>query len=337
MSNPLISVIIACKNNQEYIRQCLESVKAQTHTNWELIIVDNFSTDGTLEIAKEFTDKIYQLGPERSTQFNYGFTKSNGELIYRIGAEFQLQPDVLTKCVDKINQGFDALAVHNRSKGDSIWAKVRYLERESYKNDNTVVAVRFFRREVFEKVGGFDESLIANEDFDLHNRIVDAGFTWSHVDALEEHLGEPKNLAEVWKKFYYYGRSIGNYIKKDKQKNQKHIKIFRSTFEQIYPELIKDWKLFCAFYIYMTVKFIAGGLGYLRGPQQFLEKSKLEKDKQENRNENRFAKKNKKNQLELNQKQEVKDIIEKNLMVINYFIVFIALCDSLHLLLYYFV
>ena len=309
----LVSIIIACKNNEEYITKCLESVRNQTYKNWELIIVDNFSTDKTLEIAKKYTDKVYQLGPERSTQFNYGFSKSSGELIYRIGAEFQLQPDVIAKCVDKINEGFDALALHNRSLGDGIWARVRYLERESYKNDDTVVAVRFFRRQVFENVGGFDESLIANEDFDLHNRIVESGYKWAHVDAIEEHLGEPKTLGEVWRKFYYYGRSISNYIKKDKQKNQKHIKIFRSSFHKIYPELSKDWKLFCAFYIYMTVKFIAGGVGYLVGPQKFLQKEgKIQNENQKNINNNIDNDKN--NNFINRQKQEIMD---RSLMVIN--------------------
>ena len=114
MSTPLISVIIACKNNQEYISQCLESLKNQTYTNWELIIVDNFSTDGTFEIAKKYTDKVFQLDPERSTQFNFGFKQSKGEIIYRIGAEYLLHPDVLEKCVAKITEGFDAVAVNTR-------------------------------------------------------------------------------------------------------------------------------------------------------------------------------------------------------------------------------
>lgn len=52
MKTPLVSIIIACKNNAEYITQCLESVKNQTYQNLELIIVDNFSTDGTDEIAR---------------------------------------------------------------------------------------------------------------------------------------------------------------------------------------------------------------------------------------------------------------------------------------------
>jgi glycosyltransferase involved in cell wall biosynthesis len=268
---PLVSVIIACKNNEKYIRQSLESVKAQTYTNWEMIIVDNFSTDKTFEIAKEYTDKVYQLGPERSTQFNFGFTKSKGELIYRIGAEFKLNPDVIQKCVDVIALGFHSVAVHNRSVGDSVWAKVRYLERESYKGDDTVVAVRFFKREAFETIDGFDESLVANEDFDLHNRMERAGYKWSHVDAVEDHLGEPANIGEVWNKFYYYGRTIGNYMKKSKS-NSKHIKIMRPSYNKFYSELVKQPKLFVAFYIYMATKFIAGGLGYLRGVPKELKK-----------------------------------------------------------------
>jgi glycosyltransferase involved in cell wall biosynthesis len=264
MYQPLVSVIIACRNNQKYIHDCLTSLQNQTYSNWELIIVDNFSTDKTFEFAKEFTDKTYQLGPERSTQFNYGFTKSKGELIYRIGAEFRLEKDILEKCVAKIAEGYDALALHNQSHGTSIWAKVRYLERETYRNDTTVVAVRFFKREVFESVDGFDESLVANEDFDLHNRIVEKGYKWTHVDAVEYHLGEPEYLWEVWNKFFYYGRTIGNYMKKEKG-NKKHIKVMRPGFSKIMPELIKSPKLFIAFYVYMATKFVAGGLGYLVG------------------------------------------------------------------------
>jgi glycosyltransferase involved in cell wall biosynthesis len=266
---PLVSVIIACKNNEKYIEICLESLKQQTYTNWELIVVDNFSTDRTFELAQKYTKNAYQLGPERSTQFNFGFTKSHGDLIYRIGAEYKLEPDLIEKCVAKINEGNDALALHNRSHGSSIWAQVRYLERESYRNDNTVVAVRFFKREVFESVDGFDESLVANEDFDLHNRIAQKGWKWAHVDAVEYHLGEPEHIGEVWNKFFYYGRTIRNYTKKHKS-NSRHIKIYRSSFKTFYWQLIRQPKLLIAFFIYMTVKFVAGGTGYLIGPPNYL-------------------------------------------------------------------
>ena len=272
MNNPLISIIIACKNNSEYIEKCLESVKNQTYKNWELIIVDNYSTDETYEIANRYTDKVFQMGPERSTQFNYGFKKSKGEIIYRIGAEFVLESDVVEKCVNKIIEGYDAVAVHNRSKGESIWAKVRYIERESYRNDDTVVAARFIKREVFESVGMFDENLVAGEDFDLHNRIVMAGYKWAHADAVEYHIGEPKNLKDVWKKFYYYGRTIKRYRRKNKNIAKIQLIFFRPSFRKIQKELNKSSKLFIAFYFYVLLKFFAGACGMLRGTPNALKK-----------------------------------------------------------------
>ena len=262
---PKVSIIIACKNNASAARECLQSVADQTYPNIELIVIDNFSTDGTTDIARQFTKKIYQLGPERSTQFNYGFTKSTGELIYRIGMEFVLEPDLVEKAVAKIHQGYDALAIHNRSIGDSIWAKVRYLERESYKNDNSIVAVRFMKRDVFASVGGFDESLVAGEDFDIHNRIVAAGYKWDHLDATETHIGEPKTIKDVWDKFYYYGRTIRRYQTKSGARGKQQLGFFRPSFKKFQRDLIKTPKLFVAFWFYMVVKYAAGAAGVLRG------------------------------------------------------------------------
>lgn len=270
---PLVSIIIACRNNASAARECLESVKAQSYKNIELIVVDNFSSDGTYEIAKEYADAVYQLGPERSTQFNFGFTKSHGELIYRIGMEFVLQHDLVEKAVNKLDEGFDALALHNRSKGDSIWAKVRYYERESYQGDDSIVAVRFMKRAVFESVDGFDEALVAGEDFDLHNRIVAAGYKWNHLDAVEDHIGEPKNIREVWGKFYYYGRTIRRYQAKAGNRGRQQLAFFRPSFAKFQGELIRQPQLFFAFWFYMFIKYAAGAVGVLRGAPQQLQKA----------------------------------------------------------------
>ena len=275
MKTPLVSIIIACKNNAEYITQCLESVKNQTYQNLELIIVDNFSTDGTDEIARRYTPAFYQLWPERSTQFNYGFKQSHGEIIYRIWAEFVLDLDLVEKWVAKImNEWFDALALHNRSVWESIWAKVRFLERESYRGRDDIVAVRFMKREVFESVGMFNEALVAGEDFDLHNRIVSAGYKWWHLDAIEQHIGEPKTLGDVWKKFYYYGRTIRKYQQTTNTwRAVKQLWIFRPSFRALQKDLIKEPKMFLAFWWYTFIKYLAGFFWVLRGyPKELLKK-----------------------------------------------------------------
>lgn len=266
MKQSLVSVIIACKNTSKYFEQCLISIEDQTYKNIEIIVVDNFSNDGTFEIAKKHTKKAYQLGPERSTQFNFGFTKAEGKYIYRIGPDYVLEPDVISKCVNKAEEGYDALATHNRSKGDSIWAQVRYYERESYRNDNSIVAVRFMRSDVFKDVGMFDETLVAGEDFDLHNRIVKSGYKWEHVDAIENHVGEPKNIIEVWNKFYYYGRTIKRYQQKNTENARKQLAFFRPSFKKVQIILLKKPYLFVFFWVYMVVKYTAGAFGMIAGP-----------------------------------------------------------------------
>ena len=57
---PLVSVIIPTKNSARTIEACLRSVKYQDYKNIEIIVVDNFSTDGTQEIAKKYTEKVYE-------------------------------------------------------------------------------------------------------------------------------------------------------------------------------------------------------------------------------------------------------------------------------------
>ena len=56
-STPLVSVVTPFYNTRDYLAECIESVLRQTYTNWEYILVDNFSTDGSSEIAKHYADK----------------------------------------------------------------------------------------------------------------------------------------------------------------------------------------------------------------------------------------------------------------------------------------
>jgi glycosyltransferase involved in cell wall biosynthesis len=73
---PLVSVIIPTKNSSKTLTRCLDSLKNQVYKNTEIIIVDNYSTDNTLEIAKLYTNNVYSFSPERSSQINYGVRKS---------------------------------------------------------------------------------------------------------------------------------------------------------------------------------------------------------------------------------------------------------------------
>jgi len=83
---PTVSVVITTKNEEKNIENCLQSIKGQTFRNIELIVVDNFSEDATVEIAKEYAAKVYSKGPERSSQRNYGAHVSSGEYLLYLDA-----------------------------------------------------------------------------------------------------------------------------------------------------------------------------------------------------------------------------------------------------------
>ena len=99
MSEPLVSFIVPTKNAARTIEACLESLGAQTHGRTEVIVVDNFSTDGTREIAELHADITVSSGPERSAQRNHGAALSRGNVLVFIDADMVLEPQVATECV----------------------------------------------------------------------------------------------------------------------------------------------------------------------------------------------------------------------------------------------
>ncbi|MEM4680606.1 MAG: glycosyltransferase, partial [Nanopusillaceae archaeon] len=263
---PLVSIIIPTYNSEKTIAKCLESIKNQSYKNIEVIVVDRFSKDKTAEIAKSFDVKVFQIkAKERSEQKNFGVKMAKGKYIYLVDSDFILDSNVVKEAVNKCElEGYDAICIHNTSDPNiSFWSRVRKLERDCYKDDELNVAARFFRREVFEYIGGFDESLIACEDYDFHNRLLDKNFKIGRIESKEVHIGEPKSLWEIAKKHYYYGKTIGEFIKKNPKRGAEQLKPIRPAFIRHWKEFVKHPILTLGFFIYQFVRYFSAGLGYL--------------------------------------------------------------------------
>ena len=213
MTGPLVSVVITTKNEEKNIENCLRSVKGQTFENIELIVVDNFSGDRTVEIAKKYTAKVYFKGPERSSQRNYGAQVANGEYLLYLDADMILSPTVIEEGVEKCEiDRVDALYVPERIVGEGFWIKVRDFERSFY-TGTVVDAVRFIRKDLFERVAGFDVSLVGPEDWDFDRRIRKIGRT-GIIGAVLFHNEGSFNLKRYLKKKIYYAPGIKNYARK---------------------------------------------------------------------------------------------------------------------------
>ncbi len=267
LNTPLVSVIIPTYNSEKTINMCLKSIKEQTYKNIEIIIVDRGSIDKTVKIASNFA-KVYIINAdERSAQMNYGAKIANGKYLYRVDSDFILEPTVIEEAVLKCEkEGYDAVCIHNTSDPSvSFWAKVRKLERDCYERDELNVAARFFRKDVFLTLGGYDEELVAAEDYDLHNRLLKAGFKIGYITAKEIHIGEPKTLLEIAKKHYYYGKTLPKFLRKNKEKGIKQLSPIRPSFIKNIKKFAKHPTLTIGFLIYQLIRYLSAWIGYLIG------------------------------------------------------------------------
>lgn len=172
---PLVSVVVTTKNEAANIERCLQSTLLQTYPNKEIIVVDNFSTDDTVTIAKRYAGIVAQKGPERSAQRNYGMKElASGRYVMYVDADMILSPTLLAHSVEAMKTpGVAALHLRELVLGVKFFSRVRRFERCFY--DGTVIdGARFFDREKFIACGGFDEATFAygsGEDWDMDKAI----------------------------------------------------------------------------------------------------------------------------------------------------------------------
>ena len=211
---PLVSAIITTKNEEKNIENCLKSIINQTYKDIEIIVVDNNSDDRTKEIAEKYTHKVFNHGPERSAQRNLGAERAESRYILYLDADMILSPEVIEECVKKMemDNNLVALYIPERIVGEGFWIKVRDFERSFY-TKTPIDAVRFIRKDIFEKVGGFDENLTGPEDWDFDKKVRNTGKV-DVIDSCLEHNEGKFNLRDYVKKKVYYTKNLDTYIQK---------------------------------------------------------------------------------------------------------------------------
>lgn len=238
-SSPLVSIVIPTYNSEKTLVKCLESIKRQTYKNIEIIIVDRNSRDKTVEIAKRYGTRVYQIDAERAKARNFGISKAKGTYLLSIDSDMELTPRVVEECLERIesNKKIGGIIIPERSVGSSFWVKVRDFERRFYVGTE-VESARFFRMSLVKRVGGYDDDLVSFEESTLPQKMEKLGYNVkvrikSYILHHEEHF----SLAQWLKKKHYYGRTARKYLTKYrdygiKQANiLKRLKIFLKNKE----------------------------------------------------------------------------------------------------------
>jgi glycosyltransferase involved in cell wall biosynthesis len=237
---PLVSVIIPTKDSGIILPICLRSIRSQTYPNIEIIIVDCFSADGTKRIAKGNAARIIEADAKRSGARNLGAYSASGEFVFFVDSDMELDRNVVEECVGKIKDGYDAIIIPEFSVGEGFWAKSRALEKLCYVGDDLIEATRFFRRGVFEAVGGYDPELEAGEDWDLVNRIRKAGYRIARIKSFIMHNEGRLSLMIAVRKKLYYAKTADRYIQKYPDLAKKQLTLFRPAYFRNWRKIVAD-------------------------------------------------------------------------------------------------
>lgn len=251
--NTLVSIIVPCYKQAHFLNESLQSVLNQTYTNWECIIVNDGSPDNTKSVAKNWCDKDVRftyLEKENgglSSARNAGITKSTGEFILPLDADDILHQDYLLKLVPELESDKKLVVVSCYSHFfiENINNILKTHKPQGYNYNyllyvNQLVATSLYRKQSWEFVGGYDESMKHGfEDWDFWMSITKTG---NHYKILPEAL------------FYYRKaqksmlvNTINNYFESTKEYIfKKHKALYINDFENCMTVLFHDLKTYRA-------------------------------------------------------------------------------------------
>ena len=225
--------------------------------------MDSFSTDRTREIARGYGARVVLCNGRRSKARNVGASVARGEFIFSVDSDMELMPDVVNECVAKSGCGADALIVPEVSVGEGFWAECKALEKTCYIGDNIIEASRFFRRSVFESIGGYDSELEAGEDWDLNQRISKAKCRIGRIHEFIKHHEGRLRLRDIMLRKRFYGKTVRLYQMKHPKEAKQQLTLIRPAFVRNWRKLAKDPIHASGMFFMKLCEFNAGCLEYL--------------------------------------------------------------------------
>jgi len=236
---PLISVVVPCRNERNNIVACVQSILEQKEPQggYEVIVADGMSDDGTREILAQLERIDSRLrvidNPERATGcgMNAGIRNARGDYIAIMGAHSRYASDYLIRCLDLIvSKGADNVGGAVFAEGHSYVEKAISAAHHSgfssggsrwhaVKHDGRVDSVwgGFYRRDVFERIGLFDESLVRNQDDEFNLRLTKAGGRIWQSPLIRSWYRPRSSLRSLFQQYRQYGYWKVRVIKKHGQ------------------------------------------------------------------------------------------------------------------------
>lgn len=197
MTRPLVSIVTPAYNQAEYLVETIESVLAQDYPRLEYIVLDDGSTDGTPEILQRYADRIrYERHPNmgQARTLNRGWSMSRGTVLGYLSSDDRLAPQAVSLSIKKLLESPMTVVVYcDFELIDAFGKSIRSVRTEEYDERRLTVDLvcqpgpgALFRREVFERTGGWAENLRQVPDFEF----------WLRASRLGRFVRVPESLAD---------------------------------------------------------------------------------------------------------------------------------------------
>jgi len=320
--NKLVTIVLPTYNGSRFLRDSIESVLNQTYQEWELIIVNDCSTDNTLEIAKEYEAKdarikvvTNQTNKKLPASLNVGFSLAKGDYYTWTSDDNMYKPNAIDFMVNYLNNNNDVDLIScsfDYIDENGKFLKVFLDNRDRYQVDLAhycnIGACFMYRKEIGNKVGGYNEKAFCAEDYEYWCRIALVGNIEYSNENLYIYRKNPASLtatkSHITKKLSLnirkkYAKKIMNKCKlSNGEKTEKFIQyylhqkncywlfqailtnpfgalylIIKSVFQKIYPPLYLFYILY--FSKYRNKKIIFWGASLFL--KKFIETYKINK------------------------------------------------------------
>lgn len=268
---PLISVIIPTYNSQNFIQACIDSIKKQKYKNFEIIVVDQSSTDKTPEIVKKNKIKLITLpkpnfySPPTKSR-NQGAKAAKGTILYHLDSDMTLSKNLLSEAAEIFTKEKEigAIIVHEEDITKGYWSKCKAFERKCYWGNDSIESARLVRASIFKKVKGYDEKLSSGEDFDTHRRYKKISKIGYCNNVVYHNLGELKFGRMIYKK-YSYGKTANKYFEKHETSGVSLLGEQFKCYVKNYSAFFKEPLIGAGSVSLKLAEFSAGGFGLVVG------------------------------------------------------------------------
>ena len=212
-----VSLVVTCRNNAQTIRECLQSLKDQDYPKeaYEILVIDACSTDGTAEIAKEYTSKVISLPLNAAAAYNYAMKVASHEILGFVDADAKVEFEWLRKLIPhlmdpKVAGVSGAIETWNTQ---NPWARIiGYELKNRYsrigKHIGRIATMNLLmKKSVIEEVGGWDEDLPSQYDTDLGYRVTKRGYMFAYEPDAKCYHFNRQTVRAYWSQQLQYGKN----------------------------------------------------------------------------------------------------------------------------------